>query len=530
MRVLFSWIGFRDLNYIGSKLKDAEFNAELEKEKSSRPTVSQQSPYSPIVQVLKYFLDKSSPGERIDRLVLFFDLKNKILKKGIKKHFSQYQVEIIDVDSRDVHDYGKTWGSVCGKWHELCGRLERDIEPFFHLSSGTQVMNALLLVLGKISYPVEARFIQVSQNAPYEVTAPFPVDFNLNSYVVDEALRGCEDVQLGSLVGKSPLFVKAMQRAKKAAQTDCNVLIYGESGVGKELFAREIHKLSSRKDRKFLAINCATLDDNLAASELFGHSKGAYTGAAKEELGIFKDLDGGTLFLDEIEACPVAVQEKLLRALQPPPGKAMTCREFERLGDKKVIQSDVRIIAATNRPLDTGDFRNDLLNRLSTLCITIPPLRERGGDLRLLAQRLFEEIKTKLNGVGDNKVLCESAIKFIETRAWEGNVRQLQNALTQAIVFSDNAEITEDDFTDLHLPARDTTRAVTHDDSPLIDLSQPVDLKEILEERKIQLQKKYITIALEQTGGNASAAAKLLGITYQTIGNWKEAWAKLESK
>jgi transcriptional regulator with PAS, ATPase and Fis domain len=302
-------------------------------------------------------------------------------------------------------------------------------------------------------------------------------------------------------------------------------MIYGETGTGKELFAKAIHDASSRKDKKYYAINCAALPSQLLESELFGTVEGAYTGAVDKE-GILEMLDGGTLFLDELEACPAEVQVKLLRVLQPPIGKAMTCRCFARLGSDEELKSDVRIIAATNEHLKNGDFRTDLFNRIATLTVTLPSLRIRQNEVSLLAEKLFNSIKRELGSAFNNKELGESAINFIESRAWFGNVRELKNALTQAIVFSETNEITEVDF-DQSLPPKSAFTDVGNDE---LDLSKGIDLKAVIDKETIRLQKKYVEKALIITKGNKIQAAKLLGITYQTIDNWKKGWEENDEK
>ena len=298
------------------------------------------------------------------------------------------------------------------------------------------------------------------------------------------------------------------------------------------MLANAIHQASTRKDKPFHKINCAAIPAPLLESLLFGHKKGTFTGADKDSPGLFKECNGGTLFLDEAEACAPEMQVKLLRVLQPPSERALTCRKFTPIGSTQEEESDVRIIAATNERLDKKEeFRSDFLNRLSTLTLSLPALRERPDDLRELAQKLFDAIKKQLGEAFKHKKLDRSAIKFIESRAWRGNVRELQNALTQAIVFGESDKVTVADF-DPNLPKRLENAPVTGTPSEPsspdeIDLSQPIDLPTIAKKRDYAFKKMYIDAALKKTGGIKKAAADLLCTSYQNIDTWEKKWEEL---
>ena len=518
MRALFSWVGFRDLNFIASQLNEENFSAELEKAKGTRLTASKTSEHSPIQDIVTHYIVKKQP---LNKLILFCDLNNKTLSNGVKRFFNsknnkttQY-VDVIDICPKDVHDYNDVLLSATEKWRQINDLS--GIEPFFNLSSGTTAMKAFLLILGQIRYADKARFVQNDDDS--QDVKDFAIDFNFASLAVSEIFNKIEQSAFDPIAGNSPEIQKAKKYAAKTARTDCNVLIYGETGTGKELFAKAIHDAGSRKNKKFYAVNCATLPPLLLESLLFGCVKGAYTGAVDKK-GLLEELNGGTLFIDELETCPLEVQAKLLRILQPPTGEAATCRCFSRLGSNQEVKSDVRIIAATNERLDKNDFRSDLLNRVSQLSINLPALRERKGDIGILAKYLFNDIKMQLGNDFANKKLCESAIKFIESRAWFGNVRELKNALTQAIVFSETDKITNNDF-DKNLPA---LSAGNENESDEPDLQEGFDLKAFIEKETIKLQKKYVKKALVQTNDNKTKAAELLGIRYQTIDNWKKSW------
>jgi Nif-specific regulatory protein len=239
-----------------------------------------------------------------------------------------------------------------------------------------------------------------------------------------------------SFIGKSKAITEKLEIAKKAAVTDSSVLLLGESGVGKELFAEQIHLSSPRKDNAFIRVNCPSLSESLLESELFGHVKGAYTDAIANRRGRFELADGGTIFLDEISDLPLSVQAKLLRVIQE--------RTFEPVGSSSSIKVDVRIIAATNKDIENevkrGRFRSDLYYRLNVLPIYIPPLRERPSDILLLANFFFtkfkRETKKQIKGFNDE------AIEVLFSYSWPGNVRELENAIERAVVICQDDYIT----------------------------------------------------------------------------------------
>ena len=223
-----------------------------------------------------------------------------------------------------------------------------------------------------------------------------------------------------------------LYKIKQVAPTDVAVLIEGETGTGKELIARAIHKESNRKDKKFIKVNCASIPENLIESELFGHEKGSFTGAIEKRIGRFELADGGTLFLDEIGELPLNLQPKLLHVLQQ--------GEFERIGSSKTIKTDVRIIAATNKVLEDeikkGHFRNDLYYRLDVFPISVSPLRERKEDITPLVEHYIKIYSLKLNR--PIKMISKSAMKRLTNYSWPGNVRELENVIERAIINSHN--------------------------------------------------------------------------------------------
>jgi two-component system NtrC family response regulator len=278
---------------------------------------------------------------------------------------------------------------------------------------------------------------------------------------------------------------------EKVSPTDISVLLLGESGTGKEVLARAVHMLSDRKDRPFVAINCASIPDTLLESELFGYEKGAFTGANKRTLGKVETANDGTLFLDEIGDMPINLQAKLLRFLQE--------RVIERVGGRDEIPVDVRVICATNQNLDqmiqAGNFREDLFYRISEVTIKIPPLRERVGDAVLLAWAFLE----KYNTSGRQKVsgFTKAALQAIEDYAWPGNVRELENKIKRAVVMADGSQLTAEE---LQLNTSQTD-------------SMPLNLRVVREEAEA----KAILRALNYVKGNVSKAADLLGVSRPTL-------------
>ena len=244
------------------------------------------------------------------------------------------------------------------------------------------------------------------------------------------------------MIGESPGMRRVAELVRKVAPSDANVLIWGESGTGKELVARSIHRASHRADGPFVAINCGAIPAELLESELFGHAKGAFTGATHATEGLIREAHGGTLFLDEIAELPLALQVKLLRVLQD--------REVRPVGGKQVVHVDVRFVAATNRDLkelmEKGNFREDLFYRLNVINIHVPPLRERGADVRRLAEHFVEVYGRKLGkpmrGIGDDLAA------FLASYQWPGNVRELENLIERAVILAESDTLTAKELTE----------------------------------------------------------------------------------
>ncbi len=309
------------------------------------------------------------------------------------------------------------------------------------------------------------------------------------------------DAGFSRIIGTSPAMKAVLETARIAAPTDATILITGDSGTGKELFARAIHDQSPRKTNKLVAINCTALNETLLESELFGHEKGAFTGADKKRDGLFLHADKGTVFLDEIGDIPPSMQAKLLRAIQE--------REIHRIGSDRPIRIDVRIIVATNKHLEQevkeGRFREDLFYRLNVIHIRIPALEERPDDIPLLAQHFLNRYaqKNRKPFKGFTPVAMDALVKH----SWPGNVRELENAIERAVILSMGQYISEKD-----LPG-DVVK--NHG----LDHGSQTSLTELGGKSLDEVETMALIQTLKQTKGNKTEAAKLLDITRTTLNN-----------
>ncbi|HXT63067.1 MAG TPA: sigma-54 dependent transcriptional regulator [Pyrinomonadaceae bacterium] len=304
------------------------------------------------------------------------------------------------------------------------------------------------------------------------------------------------------IIGESEAIKRAVAETQRVAQTEATVLLLGESGTGKELFARALHHLSNRRDQPFVAINCAAIPETLIENELFGHERGAFTGAGERRLGKFELAAGGTVFLDEIGELALTVQGKLLRAIEE--------KAVDRIGGKAPIPVDVRVVAATNKDLrgavDRGEFRGDLFFRLAVFPIEIPPLRDRGDDVVLLARHFAAQLGKELRS--REATLSDESVVAIQAHKWPGNVRELENSIERACILADATELQP---RDLGLQVSETD-AVT---AAGLDLSGT--LSEATE-RAIQIvERQKIADALAAHDGNKASAAEALGVSYKTL-------------
>ncbi|MDT0583243.1 MULTISPECIES: PEP-CTERM-box response regulator transcription factor [Alteromonadaceae] len=316
---------------------------------------------------------------------------------------------------------------------------------------------------------------------------------NLAALEHENHLLSLSNPSMGRIIGNSEAIQSISRKAEKIALTDISALLLGESGTGKEVFARSIHEHSHRKAKPFVAINCASIPENLLESELFGYEKGAFTGANKTTLGKIETAQGGTLFLDEIGDMPVGLQAKMLRFLQE--------RVIERVGGRSEIPVDIRVVCATHRNLQDmvqqETFREDLFYRVGEIVISIPPLRDRDEDVVLLARTFLNQYKEEYG----NKIkgFSEDAIEAMLSHPWPGNIRELQNKLKSAVVLAEGNVITADD---LSLLAKKT------EEETLV-----LNLREVRE----QAESKAIRRAYHQSEQNISKTAELLGVTRPTL-------------
>ncbi|MFH1076232.1 MAG: sigma-54 dependent transcriptional regulator [Pseudomonadota bacterium] len=367
----------------------------------------------------------------------------------------------------------------------------------------------VITAYGTIESAVEA----MKRGAFDYLTKPFRKDDIL--LVAGKALKYCElcnEVKrlremlkdkdgVKKIVGKSKAMQDVLKLIARVADSQATVLIQGESGTGKELIARLIHNLSSRRDNPFIAVDCGVFPEHLLQSELFGHVKGAFTGAVKDKKGLFIAADKGTLFLDEIGTISSAMQLNLLRVLQE--------KEVRPVGGIASIEGDVRVVAATNIDLEQamheGRFRRDLYYRLAVVTVDLPPLRERRSDITMLAYHFMR----KYAAIYDKKLsdITPDAMRAIMENPWPGNVRELENVMDRAVLLSDSPFIDE---ASLPLPVRQTMSHKTRQLEPF---------KTVIKTAGLDAERKAILKALEETSGNKTMAARILGISRSSLYN-----------
>ena len=377
--------------------------------------------------------------------------------------------------------------------------------------SNIKAFNPAIPVIIMTAYSSVQTAVEALKNGAYDYLTK-PLDFDELRFIMEKAMdhRQLKEENrllretLGShfdmqnIIGRSPVMVKLMETVAQVAPTEATVLIIGESGTGKEMIAGAIHFNSPRKDGPFVKLNCAAITETLLESELFGHEKGAFTGAYRKKEGRFRQAHGGSLFLDEISEMSLAMQVKLLRVLQE--------REITRVGGEEVIEVDVRIIAATNRNLlqeiQAGRFREDLYYRLNVVTLNMPPLRDRREDIPLLAQHFLkmfaEKNRKQING------FTPQAMDRLLKYDWPGNVRELMNAVERGVVLSRSDYLDEQELA-LILKDAPFSGEISPKDATPTDM--PLD----------EVEKATILKTLELTGGNKSEAARRLGVTRKTL-------------
>jgi len=389
----------------------------------------------------------------------------------------------------------------------------------FHLSPGTPAMAAVWIILGKTRFPAE--FIESSQeygvrtaSVPFDISADFIPDLlRQPDAKLERLITGLpvEAPEFADIICRSRTMKHLIAKARRIAPRSVSVLIEGESGTGKELIARAIHKASPRRDNPFVAVNCGAIPVELIESELFGHEKGAFTGATASRAGYFEAAHNGTLFLDELGELSMPAQVKLLRTVQE--------GEVLRIGSNKPREIDVRIIGATNRTLldeiAAGRFREDLFYRLAVILLKLPPLRERVGDLSLLTEYFLRRIneETRIEPGYKEKHLSAGAKNLLFQHTWPGNVRELYNTLLRAAIWAEGSTIELNDIQEALLPMSGSTEAQILNQS----LGENFDLQELLE----TVASHYLKRAWTEAHGNKTKAAQLVGLpSYQTFTNW----------
>lgn len=392
---------------------------------------------------------------------------------------------------------------------ELLGNIKR---------RGLRTELILITAHGSVETAVEA----MKQGAFDYITKPFDADelrikvgnaFRTHQRARLDASIKPEGVGRYNFVGMSPAVREICRVLDKVADSPTTILISGESGTGKELVATAIHENSSRRERPFIKINCAAIPENLLESELFGHEKGAFTGAVASKPGRFELADGGTLFLDEIGEMPKELQVKLLRCLQE--------KEFERVGGLRVIRVDVRLIAATNKELqaevNSGAFRQDLFYRLNVVPLRIPPLRERIEDIDVLVPYFIARFNKRL---GRQIVdVTPAVLDALRAYQWPGNIRELENVIERSILLSDEDVLDVDDLPQNVREAAGSAGVAST--SALAGQSAPTggssSLKDVVKEHTRRVERHVIHQTLAETGGNVTKAAELLQISRKSL-------------
>jgi two-component system response regulator HydG len=372
--------------------------------------------------------------------------------------------------------------------------LDPEVPVMLVTGFGTVETAVQAMKLGAFDFlikPIEPEVVRLKVERALELTAARRG--RRKAEAMSEYLRGEAERRFADIVGASEKMAAVFRTIDKLAPSDTTVFIAGESGTGKELVARAIHRTSKRAQGPFVKVNCGALTETLLESELFGHEKGAFTGAIKQKLGRFELADGGTLFLDEVGDVPPAMQVKLLRALQE--------QEFERVGGEAPVKVNVRVVSATNKDLDAeiaaGRFRQDLYYRLHVLPLKLPALRERRDDIPALVQHFIDKLSVKTNA--KVRRCSDAALGRIMAYHWPGNVRELENAIEQALVFAEGDEIT---------PAALPGFLHGGSEAAGLQVSTDLSLPEILDD----LERQLILKAYQTAQGVKTETARILGI------------------
>ncbi len=416
--------------------------------------------------------------------------------------------------------FGEIYAACVEALEDARARRGDDTRFTFHLSPGTPAMAAVWILLAKTRYAAE--LIESSRDHGVQtVSVPFDISAEYLPDLLREPDKRLEQLSAGlspaapefaDIIHRSLSMKRLIAKARLVAPRTVPVLIEGESGTGKELLARAIHWTSTRGDKPFIAINCGAIPSELVESELFGHEKGAFTGADRQRIGQFEAAGGGTLFLDEVGELPKKTQVKLLRALQE--------GEIVRVGSTRPTRVDVRIVAATNRNLvdevGAGRFREDLFYRIAVAVLKVPPLRERVGDIGVLVDHFVEELnQEQVAASSGSKKISVAARNLLLAHPWPGNVRELHNTLLRAWIWTPSRVIEEEDIAESisALPRASGTTDVV--------LNRPLGKGLRLPDLLSDVARHYLERALHAAHGNKTKAAQLVGLaSYQTLTNW----------
>ncbi len=457
---------------------------------------------------------KGKPADKIFILASTWDNEWHSFKEWLEKKLacagrSKTSVTIQRVRLASPIDYP----SITQVMHKQLAAASQDAdEVLINLTSGTPAMAAVSVLLGKSN--AKCQLLQTSpQGEIFEANIPidFAAEYRKSSSTAISQLVSQPSSTISAfdtITAKSQVVQRVIKKAHRLACSDLPALLLGESGTGKELMATAIHNASSRTEKPFRAVNCGALPESLVDSILFGHVKGAFTGAEKDHAGLFEQASGGTLLLDEVGELPLNVQVKLLRALQQ--------KEVTRVGDVKSKVVDVRIIAATHQDLfkmtSQGTFREDLFYRLAVGVIDMPPLRARAEDIPELISILMCDInqQAEKHPLFESKKISADAINFAKSYPWPGNIRELWNTLNRAVLWSEASTISAED---LQSSVLSTGRGTSLNS----EFSVPGDIQQYID----NIKKDAVELALEYSRNNKSKAAEALGLkSHQTLSGW----------
>ncbi|WP_018417119.1 sigma-54 interaction domain-containing protein [Teredinibacter turnerae] len=478
-------------------------------------------------------LTRIARHERYDEIHLLHNQRKNVVKplRAAIESASGAITHVHPVQLASPIHFGDIYQALDGVLSQLS---EKHTNPTItiQLTSGTSAMSAVSILVGKTKYA--ARFVQASreqgvqvEDIPFDIAADFlPTIAKRQDQKLEGLFAGLapNTAAFDDIISQSPVMEALKQKAAILAQRDVPVLIYGETGTGKELFAKAIHNASARASQPMLVLNCGAIPKDLIDATLFGYVKGAFTGAAKDTSGYFGDADGGTLFLDEFGELPLDSQVRLLRVLQD--------GSYTPVGSTVAKSTDVRIIAATNKNLmdevAAGRFREDLFYRVAIGVLHLPPLRERSGDLLLLTTSILDKIAEESdsanvvtgkgkekeeaqNGKEKHKKLSVKARKLIQGHPWPGNVRELQATLLRATLWHTGDTLSDEDIRSALISTSSRQAGILDR-----DVSQGIDLNELCDD----VVRHYVPLALEAAQGKKTKAAELLGLNnYQTLEN-----------